>query len=135
MRRFTMALLLVAMTGLSACNNQGSNPPQKALDSGALRLGDVEVAKVDGTTIYQSDVERLAVERSLIKPGEPFSPMDPSFLALLEELVDQRLLALSAVRRSLDQTDENKHRLAAARERILGNILVEEHLEFGAIST
>jgi peptidyl-prolyl cis-trans isomerase C len=115
--------------GLTACGEQVTDISEKALDSGPMRLGDVEVAKVDGTVIYQSDVERLALERSLIKPGEPFSQTDPSFMTLLEELVDQRLLALRAVRQSLDQTDENKHRLAAARERILGNILVEEHLK------
>ncbi len=129
MRDLTKAVVIAALLCLSACQNQGAEAPEKALETGAMRLGDVEVAKVDGTSVYQSDVERLAIERGLIKPAEPFSQTNPAFLTLLEELVDQRLLALSAVRRSMDQTAENKHRLAAARERILGNILVEEHLK------
>jgi peptidyl-prolyl cis-trans isomerase C len=94
-----------------------------------MRLGDTEIAKVDGTFLYQSDIERLARERNLIESNEPFSQIDPNFEPLLEELIDQRLLSLGAVKRSLDQTSENKRRLANARERILGNILVEEHLK------
>ncbi len=129
MRQFSISLMIAVSLVISACGNQSDDGPADSLNSGAMRLGDTEIARVDETRLYQSDVERLAIERGLIKPGENFSETDPRFQALIEELVDQRLLALAAVRQSLDQTDENKRRLAAARERILGNILVEEHLK------
>lgn len=133
MRRFysTIALMaaLLASTLLIACDNRPLKPGDKGFEVGFKRLGDVELVKVDGTYIYQSDVVRLAVERGAIKPAEPFSQIDPMFKVLLEELIDQRLLSLAAMKRSLDQSSVNKQRLATARERILGNILVEEHLK------
>jgi peptidyl-prolyl cis-trans isomerase C len=47
---------------------------------------------------------------------------------VLEELIDQRLLALDADRAGLAADQSAKIRLAAARERVLGNMRVERHL-------
>ena len=44
---------------------------------------------------------------------------------MLDQLVDQRLLAQEAIRRNLDLDKLAQHRLTVARERILGNMLVE----------
>ena len=95
---------------------------------GVVRLGDTEVAEIDGTKIYLSDVERTAASQGLIQEGSPLTPGQPVFQKVLDELIDQRLLALDALRQSLDQDDETRRRLSAARERILGNVLVENHL-------
>ena len=95
---------------------------------GVVRLGDTEVAEIDGTKIYLSDVERTAASQGLIQEGSPLTPGQPVFQKILDELIDQRLLALDALRQSLDQDDETRRRLSAARERILGNVLVENHL-------
>jgi len=113
---------------LGACQ-KGSKTSDGAEKTGKSRLGDVEIAKVGGTLIYRSDVERLALERGLLKSGETLSETNPAFQSLLEELIDQRVLSQAAIRRALDKTPENKRRLATARERILGNILVEAHLK------
>ena len=43
--------------------------------------------------------------------------------------MDQRLLALDAIEADLDKDREARLRLAAARERILGNLRVERHLQ------
>ena len=43
----------------------------------------------------------------------------------MDELIDQRLLALAALQRSLDQNDETRRRLAASRERILSDTVIE----------
>ena len=96
---------------------------------GVVRLGDTEVAEVDGTKIYLSDVERTAASQGLIPEGSPLTPGQPVFQKILDELIDQRLLALDALRQSLDQDDETRRRLSASRERILGNVLVEAHLK------
>lgn len=129
------ALLAAFSAGslLIGCQNKEPDAPSLNSKASASRLDDVRLAKVEGTFLYQSDVERLAVERGLIEAEAPFSQIDPNFAPLLEELIDQRLLSLGAVKRSLDQTSENKRRLANARERILSNILVENHLK-GAVN-
>mgnify|MGYP001356449529 FL=1 len=44
---------------------------------------------------------------------------------ILEQLIDQKLLAQEALARGLDQDESARHRLHAARERILGNLFVE----------
>jgi peptidyl-prolyl cis-trans isomerase C len=100
-----------------------------AFGEGVVRLGDTEVAEIDGTKIYLSDVERTAAAQGLIEEGSPLTPGQPVFQKVLEELFDQRLLALDALRQSMDQDDETRRRLSAARERILGNVLVENHLK------
>ncbi len=82
-------------------------------------------AEVGTTMIYASDVRREIAARSLHDDPSGISKADPVFQQVLSELVEQRLLALEALRRGLDRDVEARRRLAAAEERILGNILVE----------
>ncbi|MEM1087911.1 MAG: peptidylprolyl isomerase [Pseudomonadota bacterium] len=82
-------------------------------------------ALVNGEPIYISDVELEATAQGKIEPGTPFDPNNPDFKQVLDELIDQRLLAQEAQRRGLDQSTDARRRLEAAQERILGNILVE----------
>ena len=129
---FMVKVATFALTGLfvlTACQDRLIVENKGALGSNIVRLGDTAVASVDGTNIYLSDVERAAMAQKLIKPGEPLSPKDAIFQKVLDELIDQRLMALSALRRSLDQGDEAQRRLAVSRERILSSLLVEEHLK------
>lgn len=86
---------------------------------------DTPAAQVGGTSVYVSEVRREAAARDLIEDGEALDPTDPVFAEVLNELIDQRLLALEARRRGLHEDVEARRRLAAAEERILGNILVE----------
>ncbi|MGP1274345.1 MAG: peptidylprolyl isomerase [Caulobacterales bacterium] len=87
--------------------------------------GDSVAAEVGTTVIYASDVRREIAARSLHDDPAGVAPSDPVFQQVLSELVEQRLLALEALRRGLDRDPEARRRLAAAEERILGNILVE----------
>ena len=128
MSRMFFILTVTLGLVLGACQ-KGADETDTSSPAENTRSDRVEIAKVDGTTLYQADVERMAAERGLIKAGESLPQSDPSFQSLLEELIDQRLLAEAAIRRALDERPENKRRLAAARERILSNILVEEHLK------
>lgn len=144
MRYTTLALGFAFFTGLSACGEMTSVPAEPVnsqtkkqelketqksnFEQGKASLDDKMIARIGPTYLYQSDVERLALERDLIETGEKLLPTDERFQMLLDELIDQRLLAMEAVQRSVDQTSENKRRLAAARERILSNILIETHL-------
>ena len=130
MKNIRLSVFAVVFTALmtSGCQDRLVVADNSPFGEGVLRLGDTEVASIDGTKIYLSDVERTAASKGLIEEGSPLAPGQPIFQQVLDELIDQRLLALDALRRSLDQDDETRRRLSAARERILGNVLVEQHL-------
>ena len=103
---------------LAACGDRGGDerPPQP---------GDEAVAKVDGKTVWASDVAREAVAQGLIGEGEPLDISSDLFRRVLDEVIDQKLLAAEALNRNLDEDPVAQRRLAAARERILGDMLVE----------
>ena len=82
-------------------------------------------AIVNGEPIYFSDVELEAVAQGQLEPGTALTTRHPEFHQILEQLIDQRLLAQEAVQRQLDQDPAARRRLESGRERLLGNILVE----------
>ena len=87
--------------------------------------GDKTVATVDGHTVWSSDVKREAVAQGLIGEGEPLDVSSDLFRQMLDEVVDEKLLAAEALKRKMDKDPLAQRRLAAARERILGDMLVE----------
>ena len=99
-----------------------------ALESVARAGGDVVVARVSGSEIFASDVDLAAQEQGLVDEGISLPKTDARYRGILDELIDQRLLALDAESQGLNADRDAKIRLAAARERILGNIRVERHL-------
>ncbi len=117
-QRILTALSLVVVLGATACNRTPSDerPPQP---------GDIVVARVSGDPIWASDVKREAVAQGLIGEGEPLDPATVLFRRVLDEVIDQELLAREAERQGLDDTPLARQRLEAARKRILGDMLVE----------
>jgi peptidyl-prolyl cis-trans isomerase C len=103
---------------VSACDRGGRQdaPPER---------GDQAVARVDGKTVWLSDVKREAVAQGMIGQGEPLDTASDTFRQVLDEVVDQKLLAAEAVRRKLDKSPAAQRKLAAARERVLGDLLIE----------
>jgi peptidyl-prolyl cis-trans isomerase C len=91
--------------------------------------GDTAVARVNGHTVWASDVKREAVAQGLISEGEPLDIGSDLFRQRLDEVVDQKLLAAEALKLKLDKDPVAQRRLAAARERILGDMLVESVVE------
>lgn len=83
-------------------------------------------ARVGDTVLTVEDVRREAALREIVEAPEALEPGSPAFREVLDELIDQRLLALEAARRGLQTDPEARQRLAAAEERILGNVLVEQ---------
>ncbi|HEY8572121.1 peptidylprolyl isomerase [Phenylobacterium sp.] len=119
LRLWTFAALALATSlALSACGRDGG-------DGGPPERGDQAVAKVDGKTVWASDVKREAIAQGLIGEGEPLDVSSDLFRRVLDEVVDQKLLATEALKRKLDKDPVAQRRLAAARERILGDMLVE----------
>lgn len=113
-----VAVMLIAGLLLVACGDRNRT-------EGAPAPGDTAVAKVDGKTVWASDVKREAVAQGLIGEGEPLDVSSDLFRRVLDEVVDQKLLAAEALSRKLDKDPVAQKRLAAARERILGDMLVE----------
>jgi peptidyl-prolyl cis-trans isomerase C len=122
LKGYGLALAALACLTLVACNrDQGSEKPPEP--------GDAAVAKVDGKTVWASDVKREAVAQGLIAEGEPLDASSEMFRRVMDEVVDQKLLAAESVQRKLDKDPAAQRRLAAARERVLADLLVEGVVE------
>lgn len=114
---FKLTLLAMILT-LAACGRgAGDDTPPQA--------GDQAVARVEGQAIWASDVKREAVAQGLIGEGEPLDVTSDLFRRVLDEVIDQKLLAREAERRGLADSPLAQRRLEATRERILGDMLVE----------
>lgn len=116
--RVLFPLLMALALTVAACGRGGGSdrPPEP---------GDRAVAKVQDETIWASDVKREAVAQGLVGEGEPLDVSSDLFRRVLDEVIDQKLLAREAERRGLDNSPLAQRRLAATRERILGDMLVE----------
>ncbi|MDQ1154899.1 peptidyl-prolyl cis-trans isomerase C [Brevundimonas sp. SORGH_AS 993] len=117
--------LMVASLTVAGCAQGG--------DDRAPEAGDKAVAKVQDATIWASDVRREAVAQGLIGENEPLDTTSELFRRVLDEVIDQKLLAREAERRRLDSSPLAQRRLEATRERILGDMLVESVVD-GAVS-
>jgi peptidyl-prolyl cis-trans isomerase C len=116
------ALAFGCLLALGACGRPaGVNPPPLA--------GDTAAATVDGQTVWASDVKREAAAQGLIGEGDPLDASSALFHQALDEVIDQKLLAAEATRRKLGDDPQTERRVAAARERILGDRLVENMVE------
>ncbi len=119
---FLIVALLAASLTLAACGrNAGTEKPPEP--------GDEVVARVDARPVWTSDVKREAVAQGLIGEGDPLDPSSDLFRRVLDEVVDQKLLAAEALKQKLDKDPAAQRRLDAARERILGDMLVEGVVE------
>lgn len=111
------ALAVVLTLALAGCGGGDDNRPPEP--------GDRAVARIQGDVIWTSDVRREAVAQGLIGEGEPFDVTSDLFRRVLDEVIDQRLLAAEAERRGLADSPLAQRRLASTRDRILGDMLVE----------
>jgi len=91
----------------------------------APQPGDAAVARVNGQTIWASDVKREAVAEGMIGPDAPLDQSSDLFRQALDEVIDTRVLAAEALARHLDNDPVAQRRLAAARDRALENIIVD----------
>ncbi len=108
------ALMLLA----TACGRPVEEEP-------VIQVEAATAVSVNGDPIYVSEVELEAVARGLISPGQEFGPGDENYDLVLDQLIDQKLMAQEALARGLDKGPTAERRLEVARERILGNLLVE----------
>lgn len=114
------ALAVAALLSLAAAcapKPKGAEPP------------DPPVAHVGGETLHLSDVARAAHARDPSTVGKPIDPASDLYKASLQAAVDQRLLALEAQRLHLDRDPKVKRRLAAARDKVLGDAALDHEIE------
>ena len=112
------ALLAMCVLMLVACG-------QKRTFERAPEPGDKAVASVDGQTVWASDVKREAVNQNLIGEGEPLDVSSDLFRQMLDEVIDEKLLAAEAIKRKVDHDPMAQRKLAAAKDQILGNMLLQ----------
>jgi peptidyl-prolyl cis-trans isomerase C len=123
----SLIFLLLTAILISGCTpKEAENRP--ALEKVSRTSSDTVVARVSGTEIFRSDIDLAAQEQDIVEEGLSLPNTHEKYQTIIEELIDQRLLALDAQRQGLNTEREAKIRLAAARERILGNIRLERHL-------
>ncbi len=117
-RRWGAVAFGCLLVALAACGQRAGavRPPQ---------AGDTAAATVDGQTVWASDVRREAAAEGLIGEGDRLDVASPLFRQALDQVIDQKLLAGEAIKRNLADDPQARRRLAAARERILGDMLVE----------
>lgn len=112
---------LAAALMLAGCGGDDGVP---AGASSVSEASDV-AALVNGRPIYVSDVDLEAQAQGVVQPGKRLEVDSPEFNQVLDQLIDVKLMALEAEARQLDEDPAARHRLEAAREHILGNLLVE----------
>ncbi|WP_022694354.1 peptidylprolyl isomerase [Ponticaulis koreensis] len=121
MQRTIFAALFGSLLLTTAACEQNSSEPTGV----PIRVSAAVAAVVNGEPIYATDVELEAVAQGRVDVGTRLETTDPVFADILKQLIDQKLLAQEALARGLHLEENAQHRLQAARERILGNILIE----------
>ena len=126
-RRIVLGVVAAGVIALVSTAWFGNRP---APDANEIKLNITvpPVILVNDSPIYDTDVQYQAQAADMIDIGENLHKNNPNYQIILDELVDQRLLALAAKSQGLEQRDSSKRRLSLARERILGDILIEEQL-------
>jgi peptidyl-prolyl cis-trans isomerase C len=115
-----VAGLLLASLILASCGKSETTGKASASTSDAA-----VAAVVNGEPIYVSDVNSEAELRDTIEPGAKLEVDSAEFNDILDDLIDIKLMSQEAISRGLDQDPQSRHRLATARDNILGNILID----------
>ncbi|MGZ3298668.1 MAG: hypothetical protein ACXU8O_06615, partial [Asticcacaulis sp.] len=93
----TLLVMAAVVLMLAGCNRSqvSEHPPEP---------GDVAVARVNGQTVWSSDVRAEAIAQGQIGPGEPLDMTSDLFTRTLQEVIDQKLLARAAQSKGLDKS-------------------------------
>lgn len=117
---FTVLCTALAALALAGCSQAGFE-----LDERQREVSREVAAKVNGEAIYTADVELEAVARGLVVSGAALRSGDEAYKQVLDQLIDQKLMAQEAHRLGLEKDPAAQRRLEMAQERIMGNLLVE----------
>jgi peptidyl-prolyl cis-trans isomerase C len=101
---------------------------QPALAQTKGDASDPVVATVDGAPIYRSDV--LAVQRTLPAQFQQI-PIEVLFPAVVERLIDTKLVVNAGRKENLQNDDEVKRRIAGLEDRVIQEIYLSRKVEAG----
>lgn len=120
------ALLGVAGYGILAQDQGGSPaaPAEEAQPATGDQSGDPVVATVNGETLRRSDV--IASARSL--PPQYQQQIDKLFPALVERLIDLRLLTAEAKKEGLEHDSEVEDKVSRYREQAMRETMIDRYL-------
>jgi peptidyl-prolyl cis-trans isomerase C len=99
---------------------------QPALAQTKGDAGDPVVATVDGSPIYRSDV--VAVQRTLPAQFQQL-PIEVLFPAVVERLIDTKLVVNAGRKENLQNDDEVKRRLAGLEDRVIQEVYLSRKVE------
>lgn len=116
---FTAFCAVLAVLALAGCTQEGFELEEPREVSREV------AARVNGEEIYTADVEVEAVARGLVVSGASLQADDEAYRQVLDQLIDQKLMAQEAKRLGLEKDPAGMRRLEMAQERIMGNLLVE----------
>ncbi len=122
--KLCVAAALIAALSLAAGCDQPAAAPEAAAT--VTETSSSVAAVVNGEPVYVTDVQMEAEAQGLVANGEALEVDSAEFNRVLDQLIDVRLLAMEARVRELDQDTQVRLRLDAARDRILGNILIDD---------
>lgn len=120
-----LAALVLGMTALEAYAPEPPRPLARA--SGAP--DDALLARIDDRHIFLSDLELLARAKGEIPADARLSLRSGEARRLLEETIDQYLLARRALEMGLQDEVDVRVRLRSAQERILASAFLEREVE------
>ena len=78
--------------------------------------------------MWVSDVRRAAVAEGVIGEGEPLDVGSEPFKKVLDEVIDQRLVAREAQAQHLDRDPVVKRNLSAAHDKVMGDALIDREI-------
>lgn len=119
-------------TALSACSGdspQNSKKTANLFDPDIERMDDPVIARVGQSAIYRSDVlAAMRADGRVIAPNV-LPQMDPAWAPAVQQVIDQRVLALRAVSEGLHETDEARLQMARSGENMLAMMMINAHVE------
>lgn len=120
---------IIVLLIVASCGSPEPSAEKGPLSHPELHSDDTVLAIINGSSIYLEDLERAALAKERGEQTVEPTMSTEVFSQTLDELIDQRLLAQEALKTNLHTDHEARRRIDAARERILGNILVERYLD------
>ncbi|MGQ9372121.1 peptidylprolyl isomerase [Azospirillum sp. ST 5-10] len=128
------ALLSLAASGVALGAHAQGTPPAPAATAAqespsgtaAQQPADPVIARVDGQEIHASDLMRMAGQ---LPPQVRQMPLEMLYPAILEQLVNQKLIAGAGYKAGLQGSEQVKQELKAAEERAVQRAYVEQKIQ------
>jgi peptidyl-prolyl cis-trans isomerase C len=114
-----LAVVLACTALLASCNKSAKTGDEASTTAGSGKV----LAKVDGSAIYQSDFDSA---RALLPAQYQSLPDSVLMPALMDQLIDRRVVVLAAEKAGLDKDPKVKREMEQAREDVLQSAYLKD---------